>query len=137
MLKRIHHIDYVVRDLDRAIEQYRRVLGVDPGPKERLESWGVQFARFKVGETWVILVQPLRDDSRAQAYLDRHGEGFFHIAYEVEGIEAAAATLKQKGVKLLNETPRRGLEGWKLVDIDVEETLGVVTQLAEPLGDEA
>ena len=131
-LKRVHHIDYVVRDLDRAVAQYQRIFGVPLASRERLESRGVAVARFQLGETWIALVQPLRADSPVQRYLEEHGEGFFHIAYEVDDIENAVRDLKTQDVRLVNETPRRGLEGWKLVDIDPREMFGVETQLVQP-----
>jgi methylmalonyl-CoA/ethylmalonyl-CoA epimerase len=128
---RIHHIDFVVRDLDRAIEQFRKVLGLDPGPRESLPSRGIDLARFRVGETWIILVQPTHDDSPVKEFLERHGEGYFHMGLEVDDAEAAAATLKERGVRLQNEEPRRGLEGWSLIDIDIDETSGAMMQLVE------
>lgn len=102
-VSRIHHIDYVVRDLDRAVAVYKKILGIEP-------------------------VAPgfVRD------FLETHGEGFFHIAYQVEGIENEAARLDAEGIGLRDKTPRRGLEGWKLVDLDPASTCGVECQLAEP-----
>lgn len=131
-LRRIHHIDYVVRDLDRAIRQYRKIFNVPLENRERLESRGIEAARFRLGETWIILVQPIRGDSPVKRFLDKHGEGFFHIAYEVRALEEIASELKAQGIRLMNETPRRGLEGWKLLDIEMDETFGVMTQLVEP-----
>ncbi len=132
MVRRIHHIDYVVRDLDQAVTQYRTILGVEPGPRERLASRGIEAVRFRLGESFLILVQPVAPGP-VQEFFDEHGEGFFHIAYEVEGIEAEAARLRAAGVKLRDQTPRRGLEGWKLVDLDPGSTCGVECQLAEPV----
>jgi methylmalonyl-CoA epimerase len=127
----IHHIDYVVRDLDRAIAQYQRLFHVHFGPREDLESRGVALARFQLGDIWVVLVQPVRSDSPVQHFLDEHGEGFYHIAYRVKDAANAASGLKASAVKLINEEPRRGVDGWKLVDLDMTETFGVMTQLVE------
>ena len=131
-LKRIHHIDYVVRDLNEAVARYQRLFDIPLRTRERLESRGVEIARFRLGDTWIILVQPIREDSPVRRFLDEHGEGFFHIAYEVEDLPGMVLDLKQQGVKLMNEVPRRGLEGWQLVDIEREETFGVLTQLVSP-----
>lgn len=128
-LKRIHHIDFVVKDLDRAVEKYRSIFGAPIGERERLEYRGIETARFRLGDTWIILVQPVSEDSPVQKFLDRYGEGFFHIAYEADDLERLAGDLKTAGVKLVNEVPRRGLEGWKLVDLEMDETFGVMTQL--------
>jgi len=131
-LKRIHHIDYVVRDLNQAVARYQKLFGIPLRTRERLENRGVEIARFRLGDTWIILVQPIQDDSPVRRFLDEHGEGFFHIAYEVEDLPGMVLDLKQQGVKLMNEVPRRGLEGWQLVDIEREETFGVLTQLVSP-----
>jgi methylmalonyl-CoA/ethylmalonyl-CoA epimerase len=129
--RRIHHIDVVVEDLAHAVEQYRKVLGVEPCPRESLPSRGIDLARFRIGETWLILVQPTRAESPVAAFLEQNGEGFFHMAIEVDDVEAAADGLKSLGVRLVDDTPRVGVKGWRLVDVNVEETLGAMVQLVE------
>jgi methylmalonyl-CoA/ethylmalonyl-CoA epimerase len=131
-LLNVHHIDYVVRDLDRAIAQYERLFSIKFGPREMLESRGVALARVLLGNIWLVLVQPTSAESPVQRFLDQHGEGFFHIAYRVRDAASCASRLKAKSVRLINEEPRRGVEGWKLVDLDLSETFGVMTQLVEP-----
>lgn len=133
MIRRVHHLDIVVRDLDRAAERYRTILGIEPLGREHLSERGVDLVRFRLGETWLILVQPLREDSPVMEFLRRHGEGFFHVAYEVEDVEAVAAALAEQGIGLVNPVPRQGAEGWKWIDLEIADTLGVMTQLAEPI----
>jgi methylmalonyl-CoA/ethylmalonyl-CoA epimerase len=129
--RRVHHIDVVVRDLDLAEDRYRRVLGIEPLPRESLPGRGVDLVRFRIGETWLILVQPTADDSPVAAFLDAHGEGFFHMAIEVDDIGAEAKALQAREVGLVNTEPRIGIDGWKLVDIELDETLGAMVQLIE------
>ena len=133
MVQRIHHLDIVVRDLERATERYRLILGQEPLGRETLPERGIDLARFRVGDTWLILVQPTRDDSPVMDFLRQHGEGFFHIAYQVEGVEEVARSLAAAGIGVVNEVPRRGVESWKLVDLEIADTLGVMTQLVEPV----
>ena len=132
MVRRIHHLDIVVRDLERATERYRLILGQEPLGRETLPERGIDLARFRLGDTWLILVQPTRDDSPVMDFLREHGEGFFHIAYEVDDVEAVGRSLAAAGIGVVNEVPRRGVEGWKLVDLEIADTLGVMTQLVEP-----
>ena len=134
MIERVHHIDFVVRNLDEAVAKYSQILGRNPRTRERLEYRGVELARFEVGKLWIILVQPIRDDSPVKAFLDQHGEGFFHIAYKVKDVVAEAQRIKGSGVRLVNEEPRPGVEGWKLIDLAMEDTAGVLTQLIEEDG---
>jgi len=131
MIRRIHHINFLVRDLEGAIDRYERILGRAPDKRERLEERGVETARFKVGETWIVLVKPLHVDSIPGQHLERDGEGFFLISYEVDDAVAAAETLQRRGIGILNEVPRAGLEGWRLIDLDPADTFEVVTQLTE------
>lgn len=135
-IKRIHHIDFVVRDLDRAVEQYRKVLGVEPEPRDTLPARGIDLVRFRVGETFIILVQPTRQDSPVMAYLEEHGEGYFHLALEVDDIEATAASMAERNVAFVDPTPRSGFKDWKLMDIDPGETSGASMQLIEAGGSE-
>jgi len=129
--KRIHHIDVVVHDLDRAVERYRKVLGVDPSPRESLPGRGIDLARFRIGETWLILVQPTQPESPVMRFLEDHGEGFFHMAIEVDDVESSSRNLRAQGVRLCNDTPRIGVEGWRLVDVEMDETFGAMVQLVE------
>ncbi len=134
MVRRIHHIDFVVRDLERATELYRKLLGREPLGRESLPTRGIDLVRFQVGETWIILVQPLGDDGPVAEFLRDHGEGFFHIAYQVDGdVEAVGHSLADDGVGVVNPEPRLGVEGWKLVDLEMDDTLGAMIQLVEPV----
>jgi len=107
------------------------VLGIDPLPRESLTGRGIDLVRFQIGETWLILVQPTNDDGPVAAFLEEHGEGFYHMAIEIDDIEGEACALQSRGVRLTNSTPRIGIDGWKLVDIELEETLGAMVQLVE------
>ncbi len=129
--RRIHHIDVVVRDLDRAEDRYRRVLGIEPLPRESLPGRGIDLVRFSIGETWLILVQPTSDQGPVAVFLEEHGEGFFHMAIEIDDIEREARALSARNVRLVNREPRIGIDGWKLIDIELDETLGAMIQLVE------
>ena len=132
--RRIHHIDIVVEDLDRAEARYRAVLGIEPEPRESFPPRGIDLVRFRIGETWLILVQPTDDDGPVAAFLAEHGEGFFHAAIEVDDIGRRAAAIAAAGIGLTNREPRAGVDGWRLVDIDPEETMGAMIQLIEEPG---
>jgi methylmalonyl-CoA/ethylmalonyl-CoA epimerase len=134
--RRIHHIDIVVKDLEQAEARYRMILGIEPRARESHEKRGIDLVRFKVGETWLILVQPTRSDGPVADFLERHGEGFFHMAVEVADIESTARALRDREVGLVNHEPRVGVDGWKLVDIEPAETLGAMIQLVEDPGGE-
>jgi len=131
MIQRVHHIDFVVRDLDRAVERYSKLFGRPPGARESLPERGVELVRFDLGNVWVILVQPIRSDSPVADFLVRHGEGFFHIGYQVDDVMAEAERLREEEIGLVNPMPRTGVEGWKLIDIAPDEAAGVWSQLVQ------
>ena len=131
MIERVHHIDFVVRDLAAAAERFTEIFDRDPLPRERLEHRGIELVRFDLGNVWIILVRPIEDDSPVMEYLERHGEGFFHIAYLSDDVEAEARRLAGAGIRSTTPEPRRGVDGWKLVDLAMDETFGVMTQIIE------
>lgn len=131
MIERVHHIDFVVRDLDAAIDHWTRLLGRLPRARETLEGRGVELARFDVGGIWIILVQAVDPASPVQEFLERHGEGFFHLAFAVEDVEAEVSRLARDGFTGALPELRSGVMGWRLVDIPAERNLGAMVQLTE------
>ena len=131
MVKRVHHINFVVNDLEDAIKRYEEILGVPVHAREGLESRGVKLARFRVGEVWIVLVQPISDEGTPAAHLRQHGEGFFLISYEVDDVRQAAQDVRAKGIRFLNKEPRQGISRWKLMDIDPDDTFGTQIQLTD------
>ena len=129
MIKKIHHINFVVHDLETAVSRYQTMLGLEFSIRDELPDRGVVTARAKLGETWLILVQPIRKDSEPGRYLAEHGEGFFLISYAVDDLRGAVDDLIGKGVTFTQSQPRAGLDDWRVMDIDPEKTLGVLTQL--------
>ncbi len=131
MITRIHHINFLVRDLDAAVERYSCVLQPEKIIHEDLPRRGVKTARFRVGDTWIVLLQALDPDSVAGRHLAEHGEGFFLISYKVEDVEAASARARRAGVEVLNDMPRQGLADWRVMDLSADDFFAVNTQLVE------
>lgn len=131
MFQRIHHINFVVRDLQTAAERFGRLLGQSPGPVERLPGRGVEIVRFRLGDAWLVLVHPVDPDSVPGRYLAEHGEGFFLLSCQVPDAMAAAAELDQAGFRVLQDRPRRGLDDWQVMDIDPDDLFGINLQLVQ------
>ncbi len=131
MLKKVHHINFLVSDLEKASSRYRAVFGVEPGEIEFLPERGVKVARFRLDNVWIILVQPTDPDGMPARHLASEGEGFFLMSFQVDDIESASALVKKQGGRILDETPRHGLDDWKVVDIDPRDTFGARFQLVE------
>lgn len=130
MIRGVHHLNFLVRDLDEAVDRYERSLGVEILRRDELPGRGVITARFRAGDTWIVLVQPVAD-GEPMRYLERHGEGFYLISYEVDDVLRAAATARLAGVQTTSDAPRDGLDGWRVVDIDAKAMNGVSVQLCQ------
>jgi len=131
MIKRIHHINFIVQDLEKALKRYRVLFGEPAGEPEILPQRGVKLARFRVGEVWLILVQPLTDEGVPARYLKKHGEGFFLISGQVDDVGKAASLVSSRGIGVLDEHPRQGLDDWKVMDLCSEDLFGANFQLVE------
>jgi methylmalonyl-CoA/ethylmalonyl-CoA epimerase len=131
MLNRIYHLGYAVEDIAAASEFYRENFGVTPGEPEVVEEQGIVATMFRVGESSIELVQPTRPDSPVGKFLAKRGEGFHHVAFEVEDLQVALSELKRNGVELIDEVPRRGAGGMKIAFVHPEGAFGVLTELVE------
>ena len=131
MIKRIHHINFIVKDLEKALRRYKVLFGDPVSESESLPQRGVKLARFKVGETWLILVEPVDDESVPGRYLKQHGEGFFLISCQVDDVKKSARLVSSEGIKVLDPLPRQGLDDWEVMDLSREDLFGVDFQLVE------
>ena len=131
MLKRIYHLGYAVEDLAVAARFYREHFGAVPGEPEAVEEQGIVATMFEVGESSIELVQPTRPDSPVGKFLAKKGEGFHHVAYEVDDLEGALRELKESGVELIDEEPRVGVGGTRMAFLHPNDAHGVLTELVE------
>ncbi len=131
MLNRIHHLGYAVEDVEAASLFYKKNFGVLPGEPEFVEEQGIVATMFRVGESRVELVQPTCPDSPVGKFLARRGEGFHHVAYQVDDLEAVLARLQSNGVELVDEKPRIGAGGTRMAFVHPKDTFGVLTELVE------
>ena len=131
MLNRIYHLGYAVEDIEAASEFYREYFGATPGEPEVVEEQGIIATMFRVGESSIELLQPTRPDSPVGKFLAKRGEGFHHVAFEVDDLKVSLAELKRNGVELIDEEPRRGAGGMKIAFVHPEGAFGVLTELVE------
>src|SRR5919199_2370860 len=106
MLNRIYHLGYAVEDIEAASRFYRENFGAAPGEPEVVEEQGIVATMLEVGESKIELVQPTRPDSPVGRFLAQRGEGFHHVAFQVEDLEATLKELKKNGIELIDDVPR-------------------------------
>ena len=131
MLGKIEHVAVAVADLDAAIALYRDVWGLEVSHRERVEDQGVEEAMVKIGESYIQLLGATGPDTTVGKFLERRGEGLHHIAYEVDDLEASLAELKEQGVPLIDETPRRGGRGHMVAFVHPKGNRGLLVELIQ------
>jgi len=131
MIKKIDHIAVAVRDVEKAAGFYEKVLGLKLGGIEEVEGMDVKVGFIPIGDTRIELVQPLDPKSGLAKFIETRGEGIHHICYEVDDIQEALKTYKRKGVKMIDETPRKGAHNSLVGFIHPKSTGGVLTELTQ------
>jgi methylmalonyl-CoA/ethylmalonyl-CoA epimerase len=135
MLTRIDHVGIAVPDLEEAIAFYERTFDVRAVHQEVNEEQGVREAMLSApGDSGaaIQLLAPLRPDSAIGKFLDRNGPGIQQMAYRVVDIEATSAALRDKGVRLLYDEPRRGTAESRINFVHPKDAGGVLVELVEP-----
>lgn len=111
MLKCIDHIGVVVRSIDESLVTYRDQLGFALLERIDLPEHGVEAAFLDAGNGAIELIAPTDPESGTARFLDNRGEGTHHVCFAVDDIEATLASLKRQGLRLIDETPRKGVHG--------------------------
>lgn len=111
MFKRLDHVGLVVHDIDAALQTYCNQLGFRLLERVAIPEQKVVAAFLDAGNSTVELISPTDTESGAARFLANRGEGTHHVCYEVDDIEATLAELRKAGVRLIDETPRRGVHG--------------------------
>ena len=127
--KRIHHLNFVVRDLDEAMDRFERMLDVEPFSLVDHAPRGANVARTRVGDTWLVLVCPYDDDSVPGRHLAKHGEGFFLVSFGVDDLHGRLEALDAEGFDARDPSPRSGILDWQVADIG--ELHGALVQLTQ------
>ncbi len=140
LLLAVDHVGIAVPDLDAAIAWHRDTLGLVVRHTETNTEQGVREAMLAApgagaGDTVVQLLAPLDEQSAIARFLDRSGPGLQQLAYRVSDAEAAAAALRERGLRLLFDTPRRGTGGSRVNFVHPKDAGGVLIELVEPPGE--
>lgn len=139
LFSKIDHVGIAVPDLDEAIAFYRDTFGIVSVHEETNEDQGVREAMLMVGDgsTLIQLLAPLREDSTIAKFIGRNGAGVQQVAYTVSDLDAVSFTLRERGLRLLYDAPRRGTSESRVNFIHPKDAGGVLVELVEPaVGDQ-
>lgn len=128
---KIDHIGIATRELKEATAVWRDALGLRVEFTEDVAEQGVRIAMLPMGETHIELLEPLTQESPVGKFLEKRGPGIHHIAIRVDDIQAAIGQLKEKGARLIDETPRIGAGGCLVAFIHPSSTNGVLLELVQ------
>ena len=130
----IDHVGIAVADLDEAITFYRETFGMRLAHEEVNEEQGVREAMIAVGDSGscIQLLAPLNDESTIAKFLDRSGPGVQQMAYRVTDLEQVSAILRERGVRLLYDAPKRGTSDSRVNFIHPKDAGGVLVELVQP-----
>jgi methylmalonyl-CoA/ethylmalonyl-CoA epimerase len=130
-LTHIEHIGIAVKSLDESIKFYEEVLGLKCYAVEEVKDQKVKTAFFQIGQTKIELLESTDPEGPIGKFIEKRGEGIHHIAYAAKDLTSSLDDLKNKGIKLIDEKPRKGAEGLNIAFIHPKATYGVLTELCE------
>ena len=136
----IDHVGIAVRDLDAAIAWYHDHLGMIVLHEEINAEQGIREAMLSVrgapvGSAQVQLMAPLDETSTIAKFIDKRGPGLQQFAYRVSDIDALSERLREQGVRLIYDAPRRGTSNSRINFIHPKDGGGVLIELVEPAAD--
>jgi methylmalonyl-CoA/ethylmalonyl-CoA epimerase len=129
---RIDHIGVAVEDMEQAVALYREAFGMREEHRETVQDFDVDAVLLEIGDGHLELLRPLSPDSAVGRFLERSGPGIHHVAYRTDDIDSALAAVRDAGLRLIDERPRRGIRGSRVAFIHPKGTGGVLTELVEP-----
>ena len=128
---KIDHLGIAVKNIEEGKKFWTDILGLAFEGSETVEAQKVTTAFFPVGESEVELLESTAPDGPVAKYIEKKGEGIQHVAFRVEDIETALKELKEKGVRLIDETPRKGAGVARIAFLHPKSTNGVLVELCE------
>ena len=130
----IDHVGMAVPDLDEAIAFYRDTFGMRLAHQETNEEQGVREAMMAVGDSGshVQLLAPLSEESTIAKFIGRNGPGCQQVAYRVTDVEQVSAILRERGLRMLYDAPKRGTSDSRINFVHPKDAGGILVELVEP-----
>jgi len=127
-ISHIEHIGIAVKSIDEAIPFYEQILGLKCYAIEEVKDQKVKTAFFQVGQTKIELLESTDPEGPIGKFINNRGEGVHHIAYAVDKLEESLKEVGEKGIRLIDQQPRKGAEGLNIAFLHPKSTAGVLTE---------
>ncbi len=131
-LEQIEHIGIAVKSIEEALNFYEGILGLKCYKIEEVADQKVKTAFLKIGEVKLELLEPTSDDSPVAKFIEKRGEGIHHIAFKSGNIEEDLQSLKNDGIRLIDEHPRTGADNMEIAFLHPKSTQGVLFEICQP-----
>ena len=135
MIKKVHHVGVVVRDMEEAMRFYRDTLNLPVFKQQVIDEQGVKAALLTIGDSEIELLEPIGTDNGIARYLQSRGEGLHHVCFQVDDVERDLDALKQKQVEMIDQVTRIGIAG-RICFLHPRAMHGALVELCQPLEDE-
>ena len=127
----IDHIGIAVKSIDESLKLWEATLGIKCHGVEEVVEQKVKTAFLPLKDTEIELLEATSPESPIAKFIETKGEGIHHMAIRVDNLEATLAELKEKGIRLIEEKPRRGAGGAMIAFIHPKATGGILLELSE------
>ncbi|QED48548.1 methylmalonyl-CoA epimerase [Cytobacillus dafuensis] len=134
MIKKVDHIGIAVRSLNEALPFYTEILKLPLLGIEEVESEKLKVAFLKAGETKLELLEPTSQESAVAKFIEKRGEGLHHVALGVESIQDRINEMKEKGIRMIQDTPKIGAGGAEVAFMHPKSTGSVLYEFCEKKG---
>ncbi len=124
----IEHIGIAVKNIEESIKYYEGVLGLECYAVEEVADQKVKTAFFMVGQTKIELLESTDPEGSVGKFIEKKGEGIHHLAFAMEDVEQGLKDAADKGVRLIDQKPRKGAEGLNIGFLHPKSTFGVLTE---------
>ncbi|KAA6436600.1 methylmalonyl-CoA epimerase [Dyadobacter flavalbus] len=133
MMKNVEHIGIAVNELEKAEELFSTLFNIMPYKRENIASQGVITSFFRINQTKIELLEATDPDSVIAKFIEKKGEGFHHLAFEVDDIELEMERLKNEGFTLLSEAPVIGADNKLVCFLHPKSTNGMLIELCQEI----
>jgi methylmalonyl-CoA/ethylmalonyl-CoA epimerase len=132
MIEYFSHVGHVVKDINKGINLYTNLLGFKPGQGVISPMPGGKAFMIPIGNNFIELIEPTDSEHRVGKFLEKHGEGLFHISLRVNDLSEEVKLLRAKGIivedpREITSLPSRP----KIAFIDPQSVFGAYIELAE------
>jgi len=131
MISKINHIGIAVKSLEEQIPFYRDILQLEFEGTEEVPDQKVKVAMFRIGEIRMELLEPTDANSPIAKFIDRKGQGLHHIAYDTNNIKEEINKAQEKGIRMIDKTPRDGAHNTRIAFMHPKSTGKVLTEICQ------